>query len=309
MAKILITGGAGFIGAHLCQKLLTQGNEIICLDNFFTGNKNNVAELLSNPNFKLVEHDVEESYNFEVDQIYNLACPAAPIWYQKDPVKTVRTNIMGAINALELAKKIGCRVLQASTSEVYGDPLVHPQNEKYWGNVNPIGRRACYDEGKRCAETLFFDYYREYGIDIKVVRIFNTYGPKMAVEDGRVISSFIVQALQNKDLLVFGEGKQTRSPCFVADTVDGLVAMMASENFVGPVNIGKDDEYTIKELAEKIIQLTDSKSKIVFKPLPEDDPIRRRPDLNLAKEKLNWSPQISLEEGLLKTTEYFKKVL
>ncbi|MBU2472980.1 SDR family oxidoreductase, partial [Patescibacteria group bacterium] len=298
---ILITGGTGFIGSHLCEELLNQGNKIICLDNFFTGSKNNVKHLIENSNFKLVKHDVEKPYFFKVDQIYNLACPAAPIWYQKDPVKTARTNVLGAINALELAKKLGCQVLQTSTSEIYGNPEIHPQTEDYWGNVNPIGKRACYDEGKRCAETLFFDYNREYGINIKVVRIFNTYGPRLAVNDGRVISNFIIQALLGKNITIYGKGDQTRSFCYVDDMVKGLIAMMNKGEFIGPVNLGNPVEFTIKELAVQIINLVDLKSKIIYKDLPIDDPVRRKPDISLAKKKLNWQPKISLENGLKKT--------
>lgn len=306
---ILITGGTGFIGSHLCEELLNQGNKIICLDNFFTGSKNNVKHLIENSNFKLVKHDVEKPYFFKVDQIYNLACPAAPIWYQKDPVKTARTNVLGAINALELAKKLGCQVLQTSTSEIYGNPEIHPQTEDYWGNVNPIGKRACYDEGKRCAETLFFDYNREYGINIKVVRIFNTYGPRLAVNDVRVISNFIIQALLGKNITIYGKGDQTRSFCYVDDMVKGLIAMMNKGEFIGPVNLGNPVEFTIKELAVQIINLVDLKSKIIYKDLPIDDPVRRKPDISLAKKKLNWQPKISLENGLKKTIEYFKQIV
>jgi len=306
MKTILVTGGAGFIGSHLCEKLLELGNKVICLDNFFTGSKKNVGHLVADKNFQLVEHDVEKPFDFQVDEIYNLACPAAPIWYQEDPVKTIRTNILGAINALDLAKKLNCPVLQASTSEVYGDPKVHPQPESYWGNVNPIGIRSCYDEGKRCAETLFFDYHRERGVNIKVVRIFNTYGPRLALEDGRVVSNFIIQALRGENITIYGGGSQTRSFCYVSDMVNGLVAMVASENFIGPVNLGNPREFTIKELAEIVIKLTGSKSKIVYKDLPNDDPKQRKPDINLAKERLDWEPIIKLEEGLRKTIEYFK---
>ena len=307
--KILVTGGAGFIGSHLCDALINQGDRVICLDNFITGAKENIEHLLVNKNFNLVEHDIEKPYHFVVDQIYNLACPAAPIWYQKDPVKTVRTSVLGAINALELAKRIKCRVLQASTSEVYGDPKVHPQTESYWGNVNPIGLRACYDEGKRCAETLFFDYWREYNIDIKVVRIFNTYGPRMVENDGRAIPNFIAQSLRGEDITVYGSGEQTRSFCYIDDMVEGLMAMMKSDNFAGPVNLGNPVEYSIKELAEKIIQLTQTKAKIVFRDLPADDPVKRKPDISLAKRELNWQPKITLEQGLIKTIEYFKNII
>jgi len=309
LKKILITGGAGFIGSHLCEKLLKQGNQVICLDNFFTGSKKNIEHLLDTKNFNLIEHDVEKPYQIEVDQIYNLACPAAPIWYQKDPVKTIRTNVLGAINALDLAKKLNCPVLQASTSEVYGDPKVHPQTEDYWGNVNSIGERACYDEGKRCAETLFFDYYREQGVKIKVVRIFNTYGPRMAIEDGRVVSNFIIQALQGNDITIYGDGNQTRSFCYINDLVSGLVTMMNYQDFVGPVNLGNPKEFTIRQLANKIVKLTNSVSRIVFKDLPADDPVRRKPDISLAQNKLNWQPLVSLDNGLKETIDYFKKII
>ncbi|MFA4941478.1 MAG: UDP-glucuronic acid decarboxylase family protein [Patescibacteria group bacterium] len=308
--KILVTGGAGFVGSHLCKKLLEQGNEVICLDNFFTGAKKNIEHLITDKNFKLVEHDVENFYDFAVDEIYNLACPAAPIWYQKDPVKTIRTNVLGAINCLELAKKLECRVLQASTSEIYGDPKVRPQTENYWGNVNPIGVRSCYDEGKRCAETLFFDYWREYGVNVKVARIFNTYGPKMATEDGRVVSNFIIQALCGENLTIYGDGSQTRSFCYVDDLVRGLIAMMESENFTGPVNLGNPGEFSMKELAEKVLKLIpQSRSKIIYKDLPADDPKQRKPDISLAKEKLGWDPKINLETGLVKTIDYFKTII
>jgi len=309
MKKILVTGGAGFIGSHLCEKLLKQGNQVICLDNFFTGSKKNIKHLLNNQNFKLVEHDVEKPYDFEVDEIYNLACPAAPIWYQKDPVKTIRTNILGAINALDLAKKLNCPVLQASTSEIYGNPDVHPQPETYWGNVNPVGIRSCYDEGKRCAETLFFDYHREYGVNIKVVRIFNTYGPRLAIEDGRVVSNFIIQALRKEDITIYGDGNQTRSFCFVDDMVEAFIKMMNGENFTGPVNLGNPKEFTIKELAGVIINLINSESKIIYKDLPKDDPKQRKPNISLAKEKLNWQPSTDLEKGLKKTIDYFKTIV
>jgi len=294
----------------LCEKLLAQNNEVVCLDNLFTGSKKNIAHLFDNKNFALVEHDVERSYEFAVDQIYNLACPAAPVWYQKDPVKTVRTSVLGAISALELAKKRRCRVLQASTSEVYGDPQVHPQAETYNGNVNPIGPRACYDEGKRCAETLFFDYHRECGVDIRVVRIFNTYGPRMAEHDGRVVSNFIVQALRGQDITIYGRGEQTRSFCYVDDLVDGLIAMMDQDgDFVGPVNLGNPAEFTIKELAAKIIQLTGATARIVYEQLPTDDPKQRKPEISLAQEKLHWQPTTQLKEGLLRTIDYFKQKL
>lgn len=308
--KILITGGAGFIGSNLCDYLLARGHEIICLDNFFSGSKNNIKHLLKNSKFKLVKQEVERPYFFKVDQIYNLACPASPIWYQKNPIKTVETNILGALNALRLAQKNGCRVLQASTSEVYGDAKIHPQIEDYWGNVNPIGPRSCYDEGKRCAETLFFDYRKEHAVKIKVVRIFNTYGPRMAVDDGRVVSNFIVQALRGRAITIYGDGSQTRSFCYVEDTIKGIVKMMEAPSFfVGPVNIGNPVEFTVKKLAEKIIELVSSQSKIIYKPLPQDDPKQRQPDISLARQKLNWQPEIDLEQGLLKTIEYFKKVL
>ncbi len=307
--KILVTGGAGLIGSHLCERLLNQNHQVICLDNFFTGSQDNIKHLLANANFKVVAQDVEQACDLAVDQIYNLACPAAPIWYQKDPVKTVRTNVLGAINALELAKRLGCPLLHTSTSEVYGDPTVHPQAESYWGNVNPIGVRACYDEGKRCAETLCFDYYREYKVDIKVVRIFNTYGPRMAIEDGRVVSNFIIQALRGASITIYGSGAQTRSFCYVSDMVEGLIKMMASKNFIGPVNLGNPAEFTIQELAAKILQLTNSRSQIIYQDLPADDPKQRQPDITLAKEKLNWEPTINLEEGIRKTIEYFKGIL
>jgi len=308
--KILVTGGAGFIGSHLCKYLLDQKNQVVCLDNFFTGKNWNIEPFLTNPNFKLLENDVTKPFSVECEQIYNLACPASPVHYQKTPVETVRTNVLGAINCLELAKKLGgIKVLQASTSEVYGDPNVHPQPESYNGNVNPIGPRACYDEGKRCAETLFFDYHREDGIPIKVVRIFNTYGPQMSWDDGRVISNFIVQALRGDDITIYGNGSQTRSFCYVSDMILGLVKMMESDSWTGPVNLGNPGEFTIKELAEKIISLTGSKSKIIFKDLPADDPKQRKPDINLAKEKLSWEPKVQLEEGLVKTIEYFRAVL
>jgi len=308
MKKILITGGAGFIGSHLCERLLKEGNEVICLDNFFTGSKNNIVHLMDNHYFEVIRHDIEEPILIEVDEIYNLASPASPIHYQKDPVKTVRTNVMGAINVLDIAKRTGAKILQASTSEVYGDPEIHPQVEEYRGNVNPIGIRACYDEGKRCAETLFFDYHREYGVDIKVVRIFNTYGPKMALNDGRVVSNFIIQALNNEDITIYGDGTQTRSFCYVSDLVDGLIKMMNS-NLTGPINLGNPAEFTILELAKKVIELTNSKSKIIFKPLPQDDPKQRKPAITKAKKYLNWKPKVNLEEGLKETIKYFKAKL
>jgi len=308
MKKILVTGGAGFIGSHLCKRLLENGNEVICLDNFFTGSKDNIIDLIDNPYFEVIRHDVEEKILLEVDEIYNLACPASPIHYQFDPVKTIRTSVMGAINMLDIAKNSKAKILQASTSEVYGDPEIHPQLETYRGNVNPIGIRACYDEGKRCAETLFFDYHREYGVDIKVIRIFNTYGPNMAINDGRVVSNFIIQAIQNKDITIYGDGNQTRSFQYVDDLIDGMIKMMDSIE-TGPINLGNPDEFTILELAQKIIELTNSTSKIIFKKLPQDDPKQRQPDITLAKIKLNWKPNIKLENGLIKTIKYFKEIL
>ena len=308
--RILVTGGAGFIGSHLCKYLLDQGEKVVCLDNFFTGQAKNIEPLLKNKNFSLLKLDVTEPFEIKVDQIYNLACPASPVHYQKNPVQTVRTNVLGAIHCLELSKKLGgIKVLQASTSEVYGDPIVHPQREDYNGNVNPIGPRACYDEGKRCAETLFFGYFREGAIPIKVVRIFNTYGPNMAMNDGRVVSNFIVQALRGEDITIYGNGSQTRSFCYVTDLVRGLVAMMDSDGFTGPVNIGNPGEFSIRELAEKIISITKSKGKIIFSPLPADDPKQRKPDIALAKKCLGWSPEINLDEGLIKTIAYFKTIL
>jgi UDP-glucuronate decarboxylase len=308
--RILITGGAGFIGSHLCEKLLNEGNEVICVDNFFTGSKQNIIHLLDNPYFEIVRHDITFPLYLEVDEIYNLACPASPVYYSFDPIQTTKTNVMGAINMLGLAKRLKIKILQASTSEVYGDPEMHPQPESYRGNVNPIGPRACYDEGKRCAETLFFDYYRQLKIKIKVIRIFNTYGPKMQPDDGRVISNFIIQSLKNKDITIYGEGSQTRSFCYVDDMIDGIIKMMHSrEDLVGPVNLGNPIEFTILELAKKIIKLTDSKSKIIYKPLPEDDPKRRRPNIELANKELKWEPKIQLEEGLKKTINYFELLL
>ena len=308
--RILVTGGAGFIGSHLCERLLNEGNEVICADNFFTGSKQNIIHLLENPYFEIIRHDITLPLYVEVDEIYNLACPASPVYYSFDPVQTTKTSVMGAINMLGLAKRLKIKVLQASTSEVYGDPEVHPQTESYRGNVNPIGPRACYDEGKRCAETLFFDYYRQLKIKIKVIRIFNTYGPKMQPDDGRVISNFIVQALKDKDITIYGDGKQTRSFCYVVDLVEGITKMMNSrEDFVGPVNLGNPNEFTILELAKKIIKLTNSKSKIIYKPLPEDDPKQRQPDIELAKKELEWEPKIQLNEGLKKTIDYFERLL
>ena len=306
---ILVTGGGGFIGSHLCELLLSRGNDVICLDNFFTGSKNNIRHLLSNPSFELIRHDVTIPIELEVDAIYNLACPASPIHYQHDPVQTIRTNILGAMNMLDLARRLRIPILQSSTSEVYGDPQEHPQRETYWGNVNPIGVRSCYDEGKRCAETLFFDYHRQYGIPIKVVRIFNTYGPRMLPNDGRVVSNFIVQALRGKDITIYGDGSQTRSFCCVFDLVIGLEAMMHTPNSViGPVNLGNPGEFTVRELAETIIRLTGSKSKIIYKPLPQDDPARRRPDVSRARDLLGWTPGIGLEDGLRKTIDYFRNL-
>jgi len=308
--SILVTGGAGFIGSHLCEKLLGNGNEVICLDNFFTGTKANICHLLQNPHFELVRHDIVHPIFLEVDEIYNLACPASPVHYQYNPVKTIKTNVMGSVHMLGLAKRVKATILQASTSEIYGNPQVHPQPELYWGNVNPIGLRSCYDEGKRCAETLFFDYHRQNKVKIKVVRIFNTYGPRMHPNDGRVVSNFIVQALRNRDITIYGNGSQTRSFCYVDDMVKGIIAMMnMGEEFIGPVNLGNPVEFTILELAQKIKELTGSKSKIIHKPLPEDDPVRRKPDISLAQEALDWTPSVELSEGLKKTISYFDKVL
>ncbi len=307
--QILVTGGAGFIGSHLCERLLQEGNIVICLDNYFTGRKKNILHLINNPYFELVRHDVTFPYYVEVDEIYNLACPASPVHYQYDPVSTVKTSVIGAINMLGLAKRIKARILQASTSEVYGDPTVHPQEEVYWGNVNPIGIRSCYDEGKRCAETLFMDYYRQNHVDIKIIRIFNTYGPNMRPDDGRVISNFIVQALKGKDLTIFGDGLQTRSFQYIDDLIEGMLRMMKTTDFTGPVNLGNPNEYTMIELAKKIIHLTGSKSKIVHLSLPADDPKQRQPNIQLAKKMLeNWQPSISLEEGLKRTIKYFKSI-
>jgi len=304
--RILVTGGAGFIGSHLCERLLSQGNEVICVDNFFTGTRDNIKDLLKNPYFEIVRHDICFPLYVEVDEIYNLACPASPIHYQFDPVQTTKVNVSGSINMLGLAKRLKIKILQASTSEVYGNPTQHPQTETYWGHVNPIGPRACYDEGKRCAETLFFDYYRQHRMDIKVVRIFNTYGPRMKPNDGRVISNFVIQALKGEDLTIYGDGSQTRSFCYVDDMVDGIIRMMNSANgFAGPVNLGNPEEISILNLAELIIDLTSSKSKIVFTPLPQDDPTRRCPDINLAKKKLDWKPTVDLKLGLQNTIEYF----
>lgn len=306
--RVLVTGGAGFLGSHLCEKLLNEQHDVICLDNFFTGQKCNIAHLSENHYFEIVRHDVTLPYYIEIDQIYNLACPASPPHYQYDPVQTTKTSVHGAINMLGLAKRTGARILQASTSEVYGDPDVHPQMESYWGKVNPIGIRSCYDEGKRCAETLFFDYYRQNAVEIKVVRIFNTYGPRMHPNDGRVVSNFIIQALKNEDITVYGDGDQTRSFCYVDDLINAMTAMMKTRpDFTGPVNIGNPGEFTIRELAEKVIELTGSRAKLRFCPLPQDDPKQRQPDISLAKKELQWEPKVSLEDGLRETIAYFKK--
>jgi UDP-glucuronate decarboxylase len=308
--RILITGGAGFLGSHLCKQLVSDGHEVLCVDNCFTGTRKNIAELLKNPNFEFIRHDITFPLYIEADEIYNLACPASPIHYQFDPVQTTKTSVHGAINMLGLAKRVKAKILQASTSEVYGDPEIHPQPESYWGKVNPIGPRSCYDEGKRCAETLFFDYYRQHGLKIKIARIFNTYGPQMHPNDGRVVSNFIMQTLLNKDITVFGDGLQTRSFCYVDDLIKGLIKMMdAPDDFTGPVNLGNPNEFSVLELAQKIIELTGSNSKIVFRPLPQDDPCQRKPDISLAKEKLDWQPTVNLDEGLEKTIEYFDKIL
>lgn len=309
MKNILVTGGAGFIGSHLCEKLLEQGNHIICLDNFFTGSRKNVEHLFDNREFELIRHDIIEPIILEVDQIYNLACPASPVHYQYNAIKTIKTNVLGVTNMLDLADSTKARILQASTSEVYGDPIVHPQKESYWGNVNPIGIRSCYDEGKRVAETLMMDYHRQHKVDIRIIRIFNTYGPRMAQNDGRVVSNFIVQALKNEDITIYGDGSQTRSFCYVDDLVRGMISLMNTENFMGPVNVGNDGEYTILDLAKMIIELTNSSSKLIFKPLPSDDPCQRKPDLSLAKEKLEYAPTVNVKDGLLKTIEYFQNVL
>lgn len=306
--RVLVTGGAGFLGSHLCETLLKDNCEVICLDNFFTGNKANIIHLMDNPFFEVMRHDVTAPFELEVDEIYNLACPASPVHYQFDPVQTTKTSVSGAINVLELARRLKCKVFQASTSEVYGDPEVHPQPESYLGNVNPIGIRACYDEGKRCAETLFFDYHRQHGVDIKVIRIFNTYGPKMHPNDGRVVSNFIVQALNGQDITVYGKGQQTRSFCYVDDLIRGFIALMRSD-ITGPVNVGNPTESTILELAETIIRLTGSRSKLVYRDLPQDDPMQRKPDITLAKKELDWEPQVNLEDGLRKTIEYFERTL
>jgi UDP-glucuronate decarboxylase len=308
--KILITGGGGFLGSHLSERLLNEGHEIICLDNFFTGNKHNIVHLMSNPRFEVLRHDVTLPLFIEVDEIYNLACPASPIHYQHDPVQTTKTCVHGAINMLGLAKRTGAKIMQASTSEVYGDPEIHPQVESYWGKVNPIGIRSCYDEGKRCAETLFLDYHRQHGLDIKIARIFNTYGPKMHADDGRVVSNFVVQALKGEDITIYGDGQQSRSFCYVDEMVDAFIRLMATDSdFIGPVNLGNPGEFTIRELAEKTLAMIGSKSKLINQPLPEDDPRQRQPDISLAKEKLGWEPVIKLDEGLQKTIEYFKTVV
>ena len=308
--RILITGGAGFIGSHLCERLVNEGNDVICLDNFFTGSKDNIRHLLSNNQFELVRHDVTKEYLAEVDQIYNLACPASPVHYQYNPVKTIETSVIGVTNMLELAKQCNATILQASTSEVYGNPTIHPQIESYWGNVNPIGIRSCYDEGKRCAETLMMDYHRQCKVDIRIIRIFNTYGPNMSLNDGRVISNFIVQALNNQDITIYGEGLQTRSFCYVSDLVEGLIKMMNnSQHFIGPVNIGNPAERTILDLAKIIIEMTNSKSKIIYKDLPDDDPVKRKPDIALAQKELQWTPKVDIKDGLQKTIEYFDRML
>ncbi|OYX10863.1 MAG: NAD-dependent dehydratase [Algoriphagus sp. 32-45-6] len=310
MKRILVSGGGGFLGSHLCDKLLSEGNEVLCVDNFFTGNRRNIHHLLDNKNFELLRHDVTHPLYVEVDEIYNLACPASPIHYQFDPVQTTKTSVIGAMNMLGLAKRLKIKILQASTSEVYGDPEIHPQPESYRGNVNPIGPRACYDEGKRCAETLFFDYHRQHGVAVKVMRIFNTYGPRMHPNDGRVVSNFIVQALKGQDITIYGDGKQTRSFCYVDDNIDGMYKLMNSrDGFTGPVNIGNPGEFTMLELAQLVIELTNSKSKLVFMPLPQDDPMQRKPIIDMAKKELNWEPKVPLREGLVKTIAYFDSIL
>ena len=309
MKRILVSGGAGFIGSHLCTRLVNEGHDVICLDNFFTGSKDNIKHLMGNHHFEVVRHDVTYPYSAEVDEIYNLACPASPIHYQHDPIQTAKTSVMGAINMLGLAMRLDAKILQASTSEVYGDPIIHPQPESYWGNVNPVGYRSCYDEGKRCAETLFMDYYRQNQTRIKIIRIFNTYGPRMLPNDGRVVSNFIIQALNNEDITIYGDGKQTRSFQYIDDLIEGMVRMMDTEDdFTGPINIGNPNEFPVLELAERVIRMTGSTSKIVFKPLPTDDPKQRQPDIKLAKEKLGWQPTVELEDGLKRMTEYFKNV-
>ena len=309
MKRILVSGGAGFIGSHLCTRLVNEGHDVICLDNFFTGSKDNIKHLMGNHHFEVVRHDVTYPYSAEVDEIYNLACPASPIHYQHDPIQTAKTSVMGAINMLGLAMRLDAKILQASTSEVYGDPIIHPKPESYWGNVNPVGYRSCYDEGKRCAETLFMDYYRQNQTRIKIIRIFNTYGPRMLPNDGRVVSNFIIQALNNEDITIYGDGKQTRSFQYIDDLIEGMVRMMDTEDdFTGPINIGNPNEFPVLELAERVIRMTGSTSKIVFKPLPTDDPKQRQPDIKLAKEKLGWQPTVELEDGLKRMIEYFKNV-
>ena len=309
MKRILVSGGAGFIGSHLCTRLVNEGHDVICLDNFFTGSKDNIKHLMGNHHFEVVRHDVTYPYSAEVDEIYNLACPASPIHYQHDPIQTAKTSVMGAINMLGLAMRLDAKILQASTSEVYGDPIIHPQPESYWGNVNPVGYRSCYDEGKRCAETLFMDYYRQNQTRIKIIRIFNTYGPRMLPNDGRVVPNFIIQALNNEDITIYGDGKQTRSFQYIDDLIEGMVRMMDTEDdFTGPINIGNPNEFPVLELAERVIRMTGSTSKIVFKPLPTDDPKQRQPDIKLAKEKLGWQPTVELEDGLKRMIEYFKNV-
>lgn len=308
--KILITGGAGFLGSHLCERLLNEGNEVICLDNYFTGKKQNIVHLLDNPYFEMIRHDITMPFFIEVDEIYNLACPASPIHYQYNAIKTIKTSVLGAVNMLGLAKRLKAKILQASTSEVYGDPLIHPQTEDYWGHVNPIGTRSCYDEGKRCAESLFFNYYRQNDVKIKVIRIFNTYGPRMDPNDGRVVSNFIVQALQNKPISIYGDGSQTRSFCYMDDLLEGMIRLMDTGNDItGPINVGNPGEFSIMELAETIIKLTSSKSKIIYEPLPEDDPLQRQPDITLAKNVLGWEPKVQLEKGLMPTIDYFKSII
>ena len=309
MKRILVSGGAGFIGSHLCTRLINEGHDVICLDNFFTGSKDNIIYLMDNHHFEVVRHDVTYPYSAEVDEIYNLACPASPIHYQHDPIQTAKTSVMGAINMLGLAMRLDAKILQASTSEVYGDPIVHPQPESYWGNVNPVGYRSCYDEGKRCAETLFMDYHRQNNVRVKIIRIFNTYGPRMLPNDGRVVSNFILQALNNEDITIYGDGKQTRSFQYIDDLIEGMIRMMNTEDeFTGPINLGNPNEFPVLELAERIISMTGSSSKIVFKSLPDDDPKQRQPDITLAKEKLGWQPTVELEEGLKRMIEYFKNV-
>jgi UDP-glucuronate decarboxylase len=307
--RALVTGGAGFLGSHLCDRLLKGGAEVLCLDNLFTGSKRNIAHLLGNPNFELIRHDLVQPIFLEVDWIFNFACPASPVHYQYNPVKTVKTNVMGTINMLGLAKRVNARMLQASTSEVYGDPLEHPQTESYWGRVNPIGIRSCYDEGKRVAETLMMDYHRQSAVDIRIIRIFNTYGPRMALNDGRVVSNFIVQALRNEPITIYGDGSQTRSFCYVSDLIDGVVRIMQTQDFIGPVNLGNPGEFSIRELAESIVSQTGSKSEIVYRPLPQDDPTQRQPDISLAAEKLGWAPAIDLETGLRDTVAYFAEMV